>query len=52
MRKFDVVFNKEETEPKPTKIVNLFEDMNPHDHDDASYQKMLDEQKVKKSDKK
>jgi hypothetical protein len=40
--------NKKEKEDKKTeetgKIVNLCEDMNPHIHDEESYQKMLKEQ--------
>ena len=29
------------TEVKKTKIVNLCEDMNPHEHDEDSYNKMI-----------
>lgn len=31
------------------KTVNLFEDMNTHEHDEASYQQMLKEQKAQNS---
>lgn len=30
------------------KIVNLFEDMNPHKHNEESYQKMIKEQEANK----
>lgn len=31
---------KNETDPSESKIVNLYEDMNPHSHNEASYDKM------------
>lgn len=31
------------------KIVNLFEDMNPHEHNEESYQKMIKEQEANKT---
>jgi hypothetical protein len=42
------LFPDDSKHPKP-KTVNLFEDMNTHEHDEASYQQMLKEQKAQNS---
>lgn len=38
--------NNEKPVKEESKIVNLCEDMNPHSHNEESYQKMLKDQKV------
>jgi len=38
----------EKNEQSEEKIVNLFEDMNPHKHNEESYQKMIQEQEANK----
>jgi len=39
----------EKNEQSEEKIVNLFEDMNPHKHNEESYQKMIQEQEANKT---
>lgn len=39
----------EKNEQPEEKIVNLFEDMNPHKHNEESYQKMIQEQEANKN---
>jgi hypothetical protein len=47
--KKDLSDKKIDNQIKP-KIVNLFEDMNEHIHDEASYQKMRDEKHLKENE--
>jgi len=41
---------KDTSKPQEEKITNLFEDMNYHEHDEKSYEKMIQEQKVNNSE--